>query len=103
MHDPLAVVLQTRQPHAEITAVELERSDHVLGDDVEEWPLPVPAPDGGDGRCKGPVGAGNRSGTVTEPVQGLPTRDLVYEIATDEQPRLARRQLPNCMEVPNFF
>jgi hypothetical protein len=103
VHDSLALVAQTSQPHAEIPAVPLERRHHVLGHDVQKRPCALPGWNDVVGRREGAVRTRDLPSALTQRVEGLGTRDLVHEMEAHEHLRLPGRQLADGVEIPHLL
>ena len=86
----------------ELAAVALERRRHLLGHHVEERPLlRARRHDVIDGR-EGALGKRDAPAVLAQHVERLRARDFVNQVQADEQLRLAARQRPHGVRVPDF-
>ena len=83
--------------------VALERSEHVLGHDVEKRPLLGLRRDDVIRRRERPIRARDLPAASPQLVERLRRRHLVDEVQADEELRLAGRQLPDGVEIPHLL
>src|SRR5262249_30875568 len=103
VNDSLTVVVKAGQSYPELAAVALERRDHVLCDNVEERTLALQCRDDVIDRRKGAGPAGDVPPALAQRVERLRTGHFVHQMQADEELRLARRQLPDRVEIPHFL
>jgi hypothetical protein len=101
--DSLPVIVQASHLHAEVTAVALERRDHVFGEHVQERALPLARRDDVIDRRERAIGARHFPPADAQRIERLRRGDFVNEVKADEQLSLAGRQLRTVWRSHTFW
>jgi hypothetical protein len=103
VYDPLLSARQVKEGNSGFLAIAAQLSDHRIGQRIREWLLALVGRYDVVYRGERAMRIGYFQIEIAQHAKGLRTRDLMNEMRSDQQLRLAVRQRFNRVRVPYFF